>query len=103
MIVQPTDTIDFLQLIHSNNADLFPDKRNDWIIIFFPFIQLHFVCKFLEVQFAKALEAILCALLAHCFRDDIRQTVHVMRLCWLLCNFHAGVPGMLWAFDMPKL
>lgn len=68
MIVQPTDTIDLLQLIHFNNADLFPDQRKGWIIIFFPFIQLHFVCKFLEVQFAKALEAVLCALLTQFLR-----------------------------------
>lgn len=65
MIVQPTDTIDLLQLIHSHNADLFPDKMKGWIIIFFSFIQLYFVCKFLEVQFAKASEAVLCALLGH--------------------------------------
>lgn len=35
MIVQPTDTIDLLQLIHSNNIDLFPDKSKGWIIILF--------------------------------------------------------------------
>lgn len=67
MTVQPTDTIDLLWLIHSNNVDLFPDKRKGWIIIFFLFIQLHSVCKFPEVQFAKALEVVLCALLAHHF------------------------------------
>lgn len=27
MIVEPTDTIDLLKLIHSTNADLFPDQR----------------------------------------------------------------------------
>lgn len=67
MIVQPTDTINLLQLIYSNNADLFPDQRKGWIIMFFPFIQLHFVCKFHELQFGKALEAVLSAFLADCF------------------------------------
>lgn len=103
MIVEPTDTTDLLKLIHSNNADLFPDQRKGWIITFFPFIQLHFVCKFLEVQFAKALEAVLWALLAHSSWDNIKQIFHMMRLCWLLCNFHAEVPGTLCAFGMPKL
>lgn len=78
MTIQPTDTIDLQQLIHSNNAGLFPDQRKGWVIISFPFIQLHFVCKFLEVRFAKPLETGLCTLPAHCFWDDVRQTVHMV-------------------------
>ena len=103
MIVQLTDSIDLLHLILRNNVDLFPDKRKDWVIILFAFIQLHFVCKFLEVQFAKSWEVVLYALLALCFSDDIQQGVHVVRLCWLACYFHAEVPGILCAFYFSKL
>lgn len=46
MIVQPTDTIDLLQLIHSNNIDLFPDKRKGWIIILF---STHTITFYLQV------------------------------------------------------
>lgn len=103
MIVQPTDSIDLLQLILPNNVDLFPDKMEGWIIILFPFIQLHFVCKFLEVQLAKAWEVVFFDLLALCFSDDIQQAVHVVRLGWLLYYFLAEVPGILCAFYLSKL